>query len=84
MRVALVHDWLTGMRGGERVLHQLASMFPDADLFTLVHVPGTTSPEIESLPIQASPLSRLPGIARYYRALLPLHPWAMRRFDLSG
>ncbi len=83
MRVALAHDWLTGMRGGERVLHQLALLYPDADLYTLFHVKGSTSPEIERLRIHASPLSRLPGVRRYYRALLPLHPWAARRFDLS-
>jgi len=84
MRVALVHDWLTGFRGGEKVLHELACMFPDADLYTLIHVPGSTSPAIERLRITASPLSRLPGAARHYRKLLPLFPWAIERFDLSG
>ena len=48
-RVALVHDWLTGMRGGERVLESLCRMFPQADLLTLVHVPGSVSPIIERL-----------------------------------
>lgn len=84
MRVALVHDWLTGMRGGERVLDVLARMFPDADLYTLVHVAGATSPAIERLRIHASPLSRLPGIARHYRKLLPLYPAAIRSFRLEG
>jgi glycosyltransferase involved in cell wall biosynthesis len=84
LRVALVHDWLTGMRGGERVLEELALWFPDAELFTLVFVPGATSPAIERLPIHASPLSRLPGAARHYRKLLPLFPWAIRRFELRG
>jgi len=49
MRVALVHDWLTGLRGGERVLDELARIFPDADLYTLVHVPGATTPRIDAL-----------------------------------
>jgi glycosyltransferase involved in cell wall biosynthesis len=84
MRVALVHDWLTGMRGGERVLHQLAQIYPDADLYTLFHIPGATSPEIEKLRIHASPLSSVPGAARHYRKLLPLFPWAIRRFELNG
>jgi glycosyltransferase involved in cell wall biosynthesis len=79
VRVALVHDWLTGMRGGERVLEEHARFFPDADLYTLVHVPGSTSAAIESLRIHASPLSRLPGVARHYRKLLPLFPWAVSR-----
>ena len=84
MRVALVHDWLTGWRGGERVLHEIATLYPEADLFTLIHIPGTTSRAIENRHIETSPLSKLPGVARYYRFLLPLFPWAIRRFDLSG
>ncbi len=84
MRIALVHDWLTGMRGGERVLHQLALAYPHADLYTLIHLPGATTAAIERLPIHASPLSRLPGIARHYRKLLPLFPWAIERFRLEG
>jgi glycosyltransferase involved in cell wall biosynthesis len=84
LRVALVHDWLTGMRGGERVLHELAALFADADLYTLIHVPGTTSDRIERLRIRASPLSGVPGAKRHYRLLLPLFPWAIERFRLEG
>src|SRR5207245_4066205 len=40
-KVALVHDWLTGMRGGERCLEVFCELFPEADLFTLLHVPGS-------------------------------------------
>lgn len=83
VRVALVHDWLTGMRGGERVLDELCGLFPDADLYTLVHVPGSTSKRIEARRIFASPLSRIPGAARHYRKLLPLFPWAIERFRLA-
>jgi glycosyltransferase involved in cell wall biosynthesis len=82
VRVVLVHDWLTGMRGGERVLDELAGLFPDAELFTLIYVPGSSSPRIESLRITASPLSRLPGAARHYRKLLPLFPFAIERLRL--
>jgi glycosyltransferase involved in cell wall biosynthesis len=84
VRVALVHDWLTGLRGGERVLHEHAALFPDADLYTLFHVPGATTPRIESLRIHASALSRLPGVRRHYRKLLPLYPWAIERFRLES
>jgi hypothetical protein len=47
MRVALVHDWLNGMRGGEKVFVTLCERYPDADVFTLFHVPGSVSPTIE-------------------------------------
>ena len=70
------------MRGGERVLEELAGLFPSAELFTLIHVPGSTSPRIEALRITASPLSRLPGAPRHYRKLLPLFPWAIELTQL--
>ena len=84
MRVALVHDWLTGLRGGERVLHEHARLFPQAELFTLIHLPGSTTPEIEALPTTASPLSRWPGAARHYRKWLPLFPWAVGRLEIPA
>ncbi len=84
MRIALVQDWLTGFRGGERVLHEIVGMFPDADLYTLIWVPGTTSERIDAREPVTSPLSHLPGITRHYRKLLPLFPWAIERFRLEG
>ncbi|MDH4065113.1 MAG: glycosyltransferase [Acidobacteriota bacterium] len=84
MRVALIHDWLTGMRGGEKVLDALCEVFPSADLFTLVYVPGTTSPTIERRRIVRSPIQWLPDAARRYRQYLPLFPFAIEQFDLDG
>lgn len=84
MRVALIHDWLTGLRGGERVLDELARLFPEADLHTLVHVPGSTTPRIDALRLHTSPLQKWSGSARHYRELLPLLPWAIRRLRLDG
>ena len=57
MRVALVHDWLTGMRGGEKVLQEVAGLYPDADLYTLFHISGSVSLEIEGHPIHPSDMS---------------------------
>jgi len=84
LRVALVHDWLTGMRGGERVLEVFCELFPSADVYTLIHVPGRVSPTIERHPIHTSFLQRIPGAARRYRHFLPLFPAAIERFRLSG
>ncbi len=84
MRVAIIHDWLTGMRGGERCLEAFLCVYPEADIFTLIHVPGSTSPEIDKRVVGTSFLSKLPGVRRYYRALLPLFPLAARQLDLSG
>ncbi len=84
MRIALVHDWLTGMRGGEKVLDALCDVFPAADLFTMVHVPGTTSAKIERRRIARSPVQWLPAAGRLYRQYLPLFPFAVEQFDLDG
>jgi len=84
IRVALVHDWLTGRRGGELVLAQLVRLFPGSEVFTLLHVPGSVGADVESRPIHTSLLQRVPGIAHRYRTLLPLMPAALRRFDLRG
>ena len=84
MRVALIHDWLTGMRGGEKVLEVLCELFPEADLFTLFHVRGTVSPTIERRRIITSFVQRLPLAKRYYRRYLPLFPRAIEQFELSG
>jgi len=83
-RVALVHDWLTGMRGGERCLEVACEIFPDAPLFTLLHVPGSVSPVIERRRIVTSFVQRLPAAEARYRQYLPLFPAAVRGFDLSG
>ena len=69
LRVALIHDWLTGMRGGEKALEVFCEMFPAADLFTLVHLPGTTSPLIERRRVKRSAIQWLPFAGRLYRAI---------------
>jgi glycosyltransferase involved in cell wall biosynthesis len=74
LRVTLVHDWLTGMRGGERVLEVLCELFPRAPLFTLLHVPGSVSSVIENRRITTSPLQRMPFSAHKYRYYLALFP----------
>jgi glycosyltransferase involved in cell wall biosynthesis len=82
--VALVHDWLTGMRGGERCLEVVCELFPEAPIYTLLHVPGRVSPTIEKRQIVTSFVQRLPAAATRYRQYLPLFPAAVARFDLRG
>ena len=84
MRVALVHDWLVTMRGGERVLDALCELFPQADLFTLIHQKGSVTPRIEDRRITTSFLQHLPGIHTRYRQLLPLLPRAAASLRLEG
>ena len=84
MRVALIHDWLTGMRGGEKVLEVLCELFPDADLFTLFRVPGSVSPTIERHRIRTTFIQHLPLAERHYRRYLPLFPRAIEQVRLEN
>jgi glycosyltransferase involved in cell wall biosynthesis len=72
------------MRGGERVLQSICGMFPDADLYTLVHVPGSVTPAIEQRRIHTSLIQRLPNAGRWYRHYLPLFPTAIELLDLDA
>lgn len=76
MRVVLLHDWLTGFRGGERVLEVFCEMFPDAPLYTLIHKKGSVPASIENRKIVTSYLNNIPGIHEHYRKFLPLFPSA--------
>ena len=84
MRVALVHDWLTGMRGGEKVLDVLCEIYPEADIFTLIHEPGRLNARIEGHRIITSVLQRVPVLRRHYRHFLPFFPALIERFDFSS
>src|SRR5262245_23359156 len=71
------------MRGGERVLEVLCERYPEAELFTLLHLRGSVTGVIEQRPIHTSALQYLPGIRRYYRECLPLFPVLIEQFDLD-
>jgi len=82
LKVALIHDWLTGMRGGEKCLEALCEIFPEATIFTLVHVKGSVSPTIEKMDIRTSFIQKLPFVEKRYRGYLPFFPVAIEQFDV--
>ena len=84
MKVAIVHYWLVGMRGGEKVVEALCKMYPDADVFTHVYVPDAISSVIKKHRITTSFIQKLPKAARMYQRYLPLMPLALEQLDLRG
>jgi glycosyltransferase involved in cell wall biosynthesis len=84
MKMALVCDWLTGMRGGERCLEAVCELYPNADIFTLAHIPGSVSKTIESHKIYTSYIQRISGNIKNFRWYLPLFPHAIQQFYLSN
>jgi glycosyltransferase involved in cell wall biosynthesis len=83
-RVAIIHDWLTGMRGGEVVLEEILELFPQAEIFTLLYNRGSLSERIAAHTIHTSFIDSLPFKKGKYRHYLPLFPTAIERFDLRG
>ncbi len=84
MKIAIVHDWLTGMRGGEVVLESLLKAYPEADLFSLIYNKGKLSPRIENRKIITAFTDRLPFKEKLYRSYLPLFPTAIESLDFRG
>jgi glycosyltransferase involved in cell wall biosynthesis len=84
MKVAIIHYWLIGMRGGEKVVEALCRMFPEADIFTHVYAPDHVSDVIRSHRVTTSFVSTLPRARRYYQSYLPLMPMALEQLDLRG
>lgn len=82
MKVAIVHYWLVGMRGGESVVEALGEMFPQADIFTHVCRPDQISEPIKRHRIRTTFIARLPFASKLYKKYLPLMPLALEQLDL--
>jgi len=83
-KVAIIHDWLNGMRGGEKVLEEILWLYPQADIFTLFYEPEKVSPLIRSKQVFASRLNRNALIKKHYPLFLPWFPRHIEAFDLNG
>jgi glycosyltransferase involved in cell wall biosynthesis len=84
MRVAIIHYWLVGMRGGEKVIEGLCRLYPQADIFTHVYAPEAISETIKAHKVQTSFIAKLPRAVKNYQSYLPLMPMALEQLDLRG
>lgn len=84
MKVAIIHYWLVGMRGGERVLERIIDLYPNADIFTHVYDPKSVSEKIRSRKVFTTFINRLPRARSMYQSYLPLMPMALESLDLNG
>ncbi len=84
VRVALVHYWLVGMRGGEKVLEALGELYPDADIYTHAYAPDKISESLRRHTIRTTFVGRLPRATRAYQSYLPLMPLALEQLDLRA
>jgi len=84
MKTALLHYWLTNLRGGEKVLAEIGSLFPGADIFTHACRREMTDRFFPGHRITESMIAALPGARRNCQKYLPLMPHALKKFDFSG
>lgn len=84
MKVAIIHYWLVGMRGGESVIEQIAELFPEADIFTHVCDPDRISPALRRHRIIETSVARLPQARRHYQKYLMFMPRALEELDLQA
>lgn len=83
LKIALVHDWLIHMRGGERVLEAFAEIYPEATIYTLFSNRSRLSLSLQRMKIKDSLLQYFPGIRSVYRWLLPLLPFFIRTLQIE-
>jgi glycosyltransferase involved in cell wall biosynthesis len=84
MKVAIIHYWFVGMRGGEKVIEALCEMYPQADIFTHVYVPDKVSTTIRKHKVITTFINALPKSRTMYKTYLPLMPLALEQCDLRG
>ncbi|MBU1384253.1 MAG: glycosyltransferase [Alphaproteobacteria bacterium] len=83
LKVAIVHYWIVGDAGGEKVVKEIYKLFPQADIYVVVHDPAVSARIFPGATIRASFLQKLPRSWKYYSALLPLMPWAVEALNVS-
>jgi len=84
-RVALVTDWMTSFGGENRVLYELAKLYPEAPIFTTIYRPEEL-PMFRDRDVRTSFLDK--GIfgwlgRKKFQMFLPLMPIAFESFDFS-
>ncbi|HEY0070423.1 MAG TPA: glycosyltransferase [Chloroflexia bacterium] len=84
MKIALVHDYLNQYGGAERVLDALHGVYPSAPVYTSIYAPALMPGHYRGWDIRTSFMQRLPGVARRHQLYLPLYPFAVESYDLSG
>ncbi len=83
MKTALLHYWLTNMRGGEKVLAEFCRMFPDADIFTHAYNKNSVGEPFASHKVIETGIAHLPGARNNCQKYLPFMPSALKKLNLE-
>ena len=84
MKVAIVHDWLVNYGGAERVVEAMLSLYPDAEIFTLVYDEKKMGKIFPKEKVHTSFLQKVPFSLKMYTKMLSFMPKAFESFDFTG
>jgi glycosyltransferase involved in cell wall biosynthesis len=84
-KIALIHEWFSTLAGSEKVVEQMCSLYPKADLFAVYADPQLVSSTdfLCDRQLRTSFIQHLPNAAANFRSYLLLMPLAVEQFDLS-
>ena len=86
MKVALVQDWFVVNGGAEKVVREIISLYPQADVFSLVDFLSDSDRQeiLGGKSVTTSWLQNFPFSKKHYRNYLPFFPNAIESLDLTG
>ncbi|MBI5421167.1 MAG: glycosyltransferase [Parcubacteria group bacterium] len=84
MKIAILHDYLNQLGGGERVLEELITLFPNAPVYTLFYDEALTQKRFSETTVHTSFLQHVPGVARHHHVAIPLMPLAAQSIHIRN
>ena len=84
MKIALIHDYLNQYGGAERVLDAIHDVYPKAPVYVSIYAPEMMPGHYRQWDVRTSFMQRLPGVARQHQLYMPLFPFAVESYDLTG
>ena len=84
-KIAIVHDWLVTNAGAEKVLKEIISLYPNADIYSLVEFLNKDEKKeiLDDKAVRTSFIQKLPFSRKMFRNYLPHFRKAIESFDLS-
>jgi len=80
----LVHYWLNGMRGGEKVIESIIDIYPNSEIVTNIYSANKVSVKISNRNVKTTFINSLPNSDKFYQYYLPLYPWALKNIQINS
>lgn len=82
-KIAVIHDYLCGVGGSERVFKYITEEFTEADVYTLAFNPSCTLPYFSKITIRTTWLNKFVQTMSAFRWSFPVATYVMESLDLE-